>query len=219
MSQDSRKFRFILLRASLVLLALVFIFNLAKLQLFDPYYINKASATTLNQKTVYPARGLFYDRNAKLLVINYPAYDLYTTYKEIKPGMDTQKLCTLLNIDQETFKLNLEKDWSSNKYSKSVPFVFLKNLDSRTLLTFQENLYQFPGFYPTLRAVRKYPEPYGAHYLGYISEVNKRDIDQSEGLYKLGDYIGVTGLEKQYEEYLKGESIPKYLSPRALKLH
>jgi len=204
-SQDSRKFRFILLRAFLVILALVFIFNLAKLQLFDPYYINKASATTLNQKTIFPARGLFYDRNGKLLVINYPAYDLYATYKEIKPGMDTQKLCRLLNIDEETFKINLEKDWSSNKYSKSVPFVFLKNLDSRTLLTFQENLYQFPGFYPTLRAVRKYPEPYGAHYLGYISEVNKRDIDQSEGLYKLGDYIGVTGLEKQYEEYLKGE--------------
>lgn len=118
--------------------------------------------------------------------------------------MDTQKLCRLLNIDEETFKINLEKTGLliniQNPY-----LLFFKNLDSRTLLTFQENLYQFPGFYPTLRAVRKYPEPYGAHYLGYISEVNKRDIDQSEGLYKLGDYIGVTGLEKQYEEYLKGE--------------
>lgn len=83
--------------------------SLAKLQLFDPYYINKANATTLTQKTIFPARGLFYDRNGKLLVINYPAYDIMVTYRDIPPTFDTLEFCKLLGITQEDFILNLEK--------------------------------------------------------------------------------------------------------------
>ena len=41
--------------------------------------------------------------------------------------------------------------------------------------------------------------------LGYISEVNSFQIEQSDGKYKSGDYIGASGLEFQYEENLRGE--------------
>lgn len=57
---------------------------------------------------------------------------------------------------------NLNKDWHMGKYSKSIPFVFLKNIDSRTFLAFQENLFRFSGFFPVLRSVREYPESNGA---------------------------------------------------------
>lgn len=183
---------------------LICIGTLAKFQLFDPYYLNRANATTLNQKTIYPARGLFYDRNGKLLVINYPAYDIYATYRDIPPNFDTTEFCQLLGIDLDFFKVNLEKDWSSGKYSKSVPFVFLKNVESRTYLKFQENLYKFRGFSGALRAIREYPEPYGAHFLGYLGEVNRDDLEKTGGNYKSGDYLGISGLEKQYEHQLRG---------------
>ncbi|MCC6816529.1 MAG: penicillin-binding protein 2 [Saprospiraceae bacterium] len=175
-----------------------------KLQLLDAYYSDKAKATTLIQKTIEPARGLFYDRNGKILVINYPAYDLYVTYKQLNSNFDTIKFCRLLNITKETFVQNLDKDWSSNMYSKSVPFIFQKNIEPETFLRFQENLFEFPAFSTYLRSVREYPYPYGAHFLGYMSEVKKSDIENSGGEYKLGDYIGVNGLEKQYEDYIKG---------------
>lgn len=205
MALDQKKIRIWAVQAFLVAGFLICILTLAKLQILDPYYINRANATTLNQKTIYPARGLFYDRNGKLLVINYPAYDIYVTYRDIKPGFDTTELCDLLGISRETLISGLEKDWTLEKYSKSVPFVFLKNVDSRTYLRFQENLYKFPGFQGVLRSIREYPEPHGANFLGYLGEVNRSDLDKEESSYKPGDYKGISGLEKQYEEDLKGQ--------------
>ncbi|MEP7196730.1 MAG: penicillin-binding transpeptidase domain-containing protein [Saprospiraceae bacterium] len=204
MINQEKKEKYFVIKVFVVLCSIVLVSLLIKYQLLDPFYSVKANATTLIQKTIEPARGLFYDRKGKLLVINYPAYDLNVTYKEIKPGFDTIKFCQLLKISKESFVEYLEKDWSAKMYSKSVPYLFLKNIEPETFLSFQENLYQFPAFHPMLRSVREYPEPYGAHFLGYMSEVKRYDIDQSEGEYKLGDYIGITGLEKQYEEYFKG---------------
>lgn len=204
MALKEKEIKFLSLRVIIVINVLILIAILAKYQLFDPFYSVKANATTLIQKNIEPERGLFYDRKGKILVINYPAHDLYVTYKNIKPDFDTAKFCNLLKISKETFKENLEKDWSSNTYSKSVPFVFLKNIEPETFLSFQENIFQFPAFTPYLRSVREYPKPNGAHFLGYMSEVKKSDIESSDGEYRLGDYIGVSGLEKQYENYIKG---------------
>ncbi len=211
MLKQERKEKFIIVKTFIILSASILIFILAKYQLFDPFYSNKANATTLIQKTIDPARGLFYDRHGKILVINYPAYDLYVTYKNIKPGFDTLKFCNLLHITKDQFVEYLEKDWSSKMYSKSVPYVFLKNIEPETFLRFQELLYQFPAFHTYLRSIREYPEPNGAHFLGYMSEVKKYDIDQSDGEYKIGDYIGVNGLEKQYEDYIKGNKGVKFI--------
>ncbi|MBK7810237.1 MAG: penicillin-binding protein 2 [Saprospiraceae bacterium] len=204
MINEDKKWRVVVAQVFIIVAFSICAISLAKLQLFDPYYINKANATTLTQKTIFPARGLFYDRNGKLLVINYPAYDIMVTYRDIPPTFDTLEFCKLLGITQEDFILNLEKDWKSGKYSRSVPFIFLKNVESSVYQKFQENLYKFPGFTGVLRAIREYTEPNGAHYLGYMGEVSREILDQEETSYRSGDYLGVAGLEKQYEEQLRG---------------
>ena len=73
--EDKRILRYQILMGFLICSAIGLIFTLAKIQLFNPYYSNKASSITLNQNIIYPPRGLFYDRNGKILVINYPTYD------------------------------------------------------------------------------------------------------------------------------------------------
>ncbi len=197
--------RFSMLKIFVFLCGAVLVLMLFKIQLIDQIYTTKAQAITLNQNTVYPVRGLFYDRKGRPLVINYPTYDILATYNEIRPDMDTALFCALLQIDREKFSSGLTKDWSSGKYSKSIPFVFLKNASPEHVSTFQENLYRFPGFNTLLRSIRVYPHNFGANFLGYISEVSKSEIDQSGGEYKIGDYIGSSGLEKQYEAQIKGE--------------
>ncbi len=211
MIAKDKKLKFISLRIILIICGVLLISILARYQLLDPFYTDKANATTLIQKTIEPSRGLFYDRKGKILVINYPAYDLYATYKNINEDMDTGKFCSLLNITKEAFIENLNKDWSSKIYSKSVPFIFLKNIEPETFLRFQENIFQFPAFTPYLRSVREYPWPHGAHFLGYMSEVKKSDIENESDDYRLGDYIGVNGLEKQYEDYIKGSKGVKFI--------
>ena len=205
MSTSIATTKFRIIDSIIIGIGFIMILLLSKLQLFDPFYSAKANTTTLNQNTVYPSRGLFYDRNGKLLVINYPTYDIYAVLNNISPQMDTAKFCKLLNITPDKFLENLKKDWTSGKFSKSIPFVFAKNVDSRTFLQFQENMFQFPGFTAALRSIREYPIASGANFLGYTSEVTQRDIDRSDGEYKPGDYIGVAGVEKKYEESIKGE--------------
>ena len=177
----------------------------AQLQLFDDSFRRKADATTIEKLTVYPPRGLVFDRNNKLIVNNEAMYDLMVTFNQVNfEGMDVPKFCRLLNITPEVFQLNLNKDWRSGKFSRSVPFVFLKKLSVETYARLQESLYEFPGFFVQVRNIRGYPYHAGAHVLGYINEVDPRDIERSKGMYESGDYIGAAGLESQYEGYMRG---------------
>lgn len=183
----------------------------AHLQLIDTSLHNRAKTATLYKKTLYPSRGLIYDRNDKLLVVNQPLYDLKTIYSEIDPTMDTLKFCELLEISIDDFKANLDKDWKDVRFHRSIPFTFLDKIDPSSMSKFQEHLYEFPGFYPILRNVRSYPYPNAAHVLGYLNEVDQKSIDSSQGVYSLGDYSGVSGLECKYEDLLRGVKGVKYV--------
>ena len=182
----------------------------AQLQLFDNSYKARANAIAVDKITQYPSRGLIYDRNMKLLVNNNPMYDLMVTYNQVNSEMDTTLFCELLNISKEKFIKNLNKDFRGVKFSKSIPFVFLKKISTETYARFQEHLYEFPGFFVQIRNVRGYPHENAPHVLGYISEVNKSQIEKSEGGYELGDYIGASGLELSYEKELRGKKGRKY---------
>lgn len=191
--------------------ALVLLGKAASIQLFNDNYVRRARSTSVNKVILHPARGLIYDRNGKLLVVNKPAYDLKVIYKQLNPEMDTTLFCKLLNIDKKQFISNISKDFRSVRYSKSVPFTFLSNLSPEQFASFQEHLFEFPGFYPELRNVRSYPHTSAAHSLGYLSEVSQEILNQKDSKYSAGDYIGVSGIERKYESILKGKKGVEYL--------
>jgi penicillin-binding protein 2 len=185
--------------------ALALVFKAAQIQLFDDALSRRADATTIHKMTAYPPRGLIFDRNDSLIVNNNAMYDLMVTYSQIDQSMDTLKFCRLLGISQEDFKAFLKKDWRSGKFSRSVPFVFMKKLSTVTYARLQECLYEFPGFFVQVRNIRAYPYSAGAHVLGYINEVDPRDIEKGGGVYASGDYIGAGGLETEHEARLRGK--------------
>lgn len=191
--------------------AIVLIGKAMQLQLVDDSYRAKADATAIEKLTVYPSRGSIFDRNGKLLVYNAPIYDLMATYNHIKPEMDTAKLCQLVDITMDEFKRKLNKNWRDRRFSKSVPFIFQKQVSAETYARLQESLYEFPGFFVQLRNVRNYNYPYAAHALGYLQEVNPAQIEKSEGVYSSGDYIGATGIELSYDNELRGEKGFRYV--------
>jgi penicillin-binding protein 2 len=189
-----------------VICAIALILKAAQLQLFDDSLRQRADATTIEKLRVYPPRGLVFDRKGRLIVNNEATYDLMVIYNQVdQKRMDVAKFCRILNITEEQYKQFLTKDWRSGKYSKSVPFVFLKKLEPKTFARLQESLYEFPGFFIQVRNIRGYPYAVGAHVLGYINEVDPRDIERGKGAYEQGDYIGSAGLESEYETYLRGE--------------
>src|SRR5690606_18579148 len=116
--------------------------------------------------------------------------------------LDTALFCELVHIDTSDFRKRLEKARSYSPYKASI---FIKQLSSKTYASLQEHLYQFRGFYIQNRTVRSYPDSIAAQFLGYIGEVNEKDIERSKGFYKMGDYIGVSGVERAYEDLLRGQ--------------
>ena len=186
-----------------VICATTLVIQAARIQIFSQEYRNSASKYTIDKQTQYPSRGLIYDRNGEVLVYNIPTYDLKATYNKVSKEIDTTLFCELLEIEKDTFQTLLEKNWKSNQYSKSVPFTFLSKISPTTFAKFQEHLYLFQGFTPVLRYARAYPHQSAAHLLGYLSEVDQKKIDENTE-YSLGDYMGVSGLEKTYEKELKG---------------
>ena len=111
-----------------VLCGLVLIGKTAQLQILDSKYRDQARKATLQNTTIYPSRGLIYDRNDKLLVTNIPLYDIQVIHKNMDPNMDTTLFCQLLDVTKEEFVQNINKDWKSGQYHKSVAFTFLTKI-------------------------------------------------------------------------------------------
>jgi len=196
---------------AVLLVSAVMIFRAAQLQLFSSEYKAQAQKTTLERKLIYPSRGLIIDRNGKTMVYNKPIYVIYAIYRKVDPKMDTTFFCTLLNITKEEFVKNLEKDWRNDQFHKSIPFVFLPKVSPEQFAIFQEHMHKFPGFIAEERSIRGYPHQNASHVLGYLGEVNKKIIDNSDGLYLSGDFIGKTGLEIAYEKELAGKKGINYI--------
>lgn len=190
--------------------AAVFITRLVFLQLLDDSYLRSAQNNVLQEKTIYPARGLIYDRNKELLVYNDAIYDLMVIPDQVK-NLDTNGFCKVLNITKEEFTARFDKIRRSKGYAPYRESVFEKQLTIPMYAAFQEKLFDFPGFSVEVRTDRKYKHSNAAHIMGYIGEVTDRDIEKSGGYYHMGDYIGISGVERSYEKELRGINGVKYI--------
>jgi penicillin-binding protein 2 len=195
----------------IILASLLLVIKLATLQLFDLSYRTQAKEAALYKLREVPSRGMILDRNGKLLVANAPSYDILATYNKIKPDFDTLSFCNLLGITKEFFVTSLNKDWTSVRFNKKVPFVFLAKVSPDRFAAFKEQMYKFPGFEAQLRSIRSYPDSVGAHVLGYMNEATPEQIEKNPDEYASGDYIGQTGLEKYYEAEMRGKKGISYV--------
>lgn len=186
---------------------LIFLFRLLSLQVFDPTYKQFATNNVLREVVQYPARGLIYDRNNKLLVYNKAAYDLLITPREVE-NFDTLYLCHLLEISKYDLEESMQK---AKDYSPYKPSIIIKQIPPERYAILQEQLYKFKGFHTQSRTLREYTHPSAAHAMGYVGEVSVSD-KKKDNYYRDGDYIGVTGIEKAYEKQLRGQKgVKKYL--------
>jgi penicillin-binding protein 2 len=184
----------------IVLASLVLIIKLFSIQVIENSYRLSADNNVLRYVTQYPARGLIYDRNGKMIVFNQAAYDLMVIPTQTSK-LDTVEFCNTLGITRELF---MERIRSAINYSRRAPSVFLKQISAETYARFQEKMFMYPGFYVQPRTLRKYAKPLAAHILGYVSEVDE-NIIKRDPYYKPGDYIGTLGIEQAYEKELRGK--------------
>lgn len=189
----------------ITLVVLIYVVRLFGLQVGDDKYKESADSNAFIRRVIYPARGLVYDREGRLVVFNKPAYDVMLIPKDVGQ-FDTVGLCSALGITREQFDARWRdmKDPRKNPgYSAYTQQKLISHLSQEDYGRFQEKLYLFPGFFVQKRTVREYAYNAGANILGNIREVSAADIEKDH-YYRRGDYTGDLGIEKSYEAALRG---------------
>lgn len=189
----------------IVAITIIFIVRLFNLQVADSSFKKYADSNAYLRKTIYPSRGLIYDRKGELVVYNQPAYDVMVIPKEIE-NFDSVDFCNTLQISIEELRERFRemRDPMRNPgYSSFTQQVLIRHLSAKDYGRLQEKLYLFPGFFIQKKILRKYNHISAANVLGNIREVNALDIEK-DPYYRPGDYTGDLGVEKSYEAYLRG---------------
>ncbi len=184
----------------IIFIVFIYIARLFYMQIIDESYKYSAQNNSQRRITKYPARGVIFDRNGKILVYNEPAFDLMVIPQQTQ-AFDTLDLAKLLELDPIIIRTIIQK---ARAYSIYKPSIVVPQLSLETTAILKEKLFKFPGFFLQSRTLRKYPKPIAAHLLGYVGEVDENYI-QKHPYYKMGDYVGISGLERTYEEYLRGK--------------
>ena len=189
------------------LLSGVLLVKLFAIQVLDDSFLKRAESNAIQRIVDHPYRGLVYDRSGKLMVFNNPIFDLMVVPREFQLT-DTTKFCALFRISKEQL---IEGYNSAKSYSKVKPSPLIKQLSNTDFARIQDFLVDYPGLFILTRSVRSYPSPTAAHALGYIGEISAGQLKRDTlSYYSQGDYIGLSGLEKYYENELRGNKGVKY---------
>lgn len=200
---DKLRNRSFVIAAIFVVFIVVYLIKLSSLQLFEDKYKRGADSNAFLNKTIFPPRGLIYDRNDSLLVYNKSAYDVNFIHREIS-DFDTLSFCQDLGITVEYFDERMQEVKKIMGYSPFRPQTFMSQLEMEQVAAVQQSIYKYPGFYIQSRTLREYHYRAGGHVLGSIGEVTPSMIERDD-YYVPGDYAGRDGLEYTYEKELRGE--------------
>lgn len=151
---------------------------------------------------IRPERGIIYDRNLKKLVSNSPVYDLVCDRRNFLMSspeviQEIDDMAKTVGKDPQILKQEIE-------LSNESQVVIAEEIPHETLLVLETKINEFTGCNIEENTVRNYP--YGesmAHLLGYTGRINKTELDTTNE-YAVNDYIGKLGVEKSYEDELRG---------------
>ena len=191
---------------TIAIVGVVLFVRLFFLQIISDQYGDLSLKNSVLKHYIYPERGYVFDRNGTLLVSNQPMYDLMVIPKNLEP-FDTLDLCKMLRLPKSELVERINK---ARRYSLRAPSVLLNQISKQDYAILQEKMWKFPGMYIQRKSVRDYQTEVAANLLGYISEVNNFDI-RNNPYYVKGELIGRQGIEKTYEEVLRGTKGVSYL--------
>lgn len=223
MNLENRRLVFILL---FMFVGIIFTARLFYMQVVDDKWIERAGEVAKKKITIKPPRGILYDRNGVKIVANKTYYNLMFIEDDIE-DLDTVAFSKLIGmsvdsinlrfaeirkeLDRKTRNKKTGNDTVVNDYRSYLPNAFLKELSAEEISNIAMDLSEFKGFYEEPMSMRDYPYPNGANIFGYLNEINGPELNSDRRFYRVGDFIGRSGLEKYYEYELRGKKGTKVI--------
>ena len=193
----------VLLISGIIIAGICLAARLFYLQIIDEHYKVSAENNALLYQTQYPARGEIRDRNGNILVGNKTTYDIMVTPMDLQE-FDTADFCLTFHVDINDVRRKLKNYRENRRKIGYQTFTFIKQVSSSEYSHYAEKAYKFPGFYAVSRTARIYPYEAGASLYGYINEADSAYLANNPE-YRRGDYVGITGIERSYEDVLRGK--------------
>ncbi len=197
----------------LAILLLVLLVGLIRLQVLQHDDLSRQSRENrMHIQTITARRGLVMDRDGEIIIDNRPSFTV-SIVKVESDSTTVSRLAELLEIPEEEVERRLMK----NLISPYQPAPIARDVDFKTIAVAEEQSYRFPGVEVQLEEVRRYTEALGSEaFTGYAGEVSPEERSRApRGKYRLGSVIGKKGIERQYDELLRGEDGQQYIEATA----
>lgn len=192
-----------ILFAIIVGFAFIVGFKLFRLQIIDSSaFEEKSKENSIRKVTIDAPRGILLDRNGEVLVSNKPSYDIQIIPYEYDRELD-RTLEKRLDLDSGYIATVLK---NFRMYSKYAPRLIKRDVPFEVISWLEENAEKLPGVRYKVGLQRDYSFGVnGSHIFGYVSEVSAEQLRKNRDKYSIGDIVGKSGLEKTYEDYLRGK--------------
>ncbi|MCG8371942.1 MAG: penicillin-binding protein 2 [Balneolales bacterium] len=175
-------------------------------------YASLGEENSIRQEYVNPSRGLIFDRNGVLLVDNEPIFTITITPANFDRST-IPILSELMSVPDSVIEQRVDE---AQRYSWYRTSPLLSDVDFQTFSLVQENIWQLSGIGHQIESKRHYPtEMVGSHIFGYLREADQEEYNSSDEI-RLGDKIGKSGLELEYEDELRGNFGIEFLKVNAL---
>lgn len=182
------------------------LFNMQILQ--QPIYSVKSDENSVKPIYQFAPRGIFFDRNHQVLVGNKPSFTL-----RITPSTYDRKLTPYIEAILGVRSGYIDRILKLNQsYSKFLPRKIAKDVSFKVIAWYEENSSKLPGVDYVMETQRDYSFGInGSHMFGYTKEIPLEIFQKRKNEYDIGDEIGFGGIEKTYEDYLRGDKGIKYM--------
>jgi len=219
LSQKELLYRFTLVIFIVLISISILIFRLWTIQVRDvEIYREKAENNRIWPQRIKADRGKILTRDGTILADNRPSADVIFVPGDCPAVYYKNTAETLENL------LNIPSFWILEQIENfnTEPFTQItikRDISRSDWIRLEENSFQLPGIYITVQPQRRYPLGNTAGLIiGYLNEITKEELGLYDGKYYTGDFIGRTGIERYYENILKGTdgymTVTKYASGR-----
>lgn len=198
------------------IVGLVLIVTAFRLQVIEhASLLQQAKQNSTRQIIYHPPRGIIYDRNGKVLAKNIPHFELVLDTSLVPPELEIPDFLNSLSFQKTIPLLPLDSQISKDRY-----VVVASSDEYEKGIAFRSFAAEHNEFSLVIKAKRYYP--FGetlSHVLGYVGKFSPSDWKEAKAqgaIYSITDEVGKTGIEKQFEEVLKGERGVKTIETNAL---
>ncbi len=225
MNTDARRYVIIVF---FLLVGSIYTIRLFYMQVIDDSWTLRAQEIAEKRQQITPPRGVFFDRRGKKIVANKTYFNLMMRESNMSEKFDTNAFAKLIGwspmkVKSRFWEIKLGEGRYKNphtlkttsNYQKIRSYPFVKEMSMEEMANIAPYLHNFPGFYEEITSMRSYPYANAANILGYLSEVNGEEVTKDH-FYRAGDNIGRAGLERFYENELRGIKGIHYVVTSAL---